>query len=78
MGLPLPPIPPLPSLPGKPTTAWWITTTLGALIPIAIGVAAYLPSPWSSLILALAGSIGAALGVSHSGIVPMAPTPPQA
>lgn len=75
MAAPLPNVPTLPALPTKPTTAWWITTIAGSLIPIMIGVAACVGPPYSTILLAIAGSLGAGLGVSHTGVV-SPPTPP--
>lgn len=76
MSAPLPPVPVVE--PGtKPTTAWWITTVLGSLVPLMIGVAAVVPAPYSTILLAIAGALGSALGVSHTGIV-SPPAPPEA
>ncbi len=49
--------------------AWWSTTLIGLFIPllIALGTTVLKGSPWGEFCNVAAGSLGTALGVSHTG-----------
>lgn len=52
---------------------WWLTTLVGVLVPVALVCSQYLEEPWRGLVIGVAGAVGAALGVSHSGAMQWRP-----
>jgi len=65
-------------LPGEAPAApaqvpWWVTTVVGVLVPVALVLSQYLDEPWRGLVIGMAGAVGAALGVSHSGAMQWRP-----
>lgn len=67
-----------PSAPPPSTMPWWVTTILGILVPVLTAGAMYVEEPWRGLLLTIAGSIAAALGLSHTGAVQLRPPPAAA
>lgn len=76
MSAPLPPVPTPAPTPQSPPMSWWVTTIAGALIPLMLAIGVYVPQPYGGILLAIAGALGTALGVSHSGNITPPASPP--